>query len=154
MRCSCTSHEISLSIGVPFDIIYEADFSFPSESLSPLVFFFGICCWKLFAVELAYWGSWQDGCTTKVVGALRYMRRGVNWAGWPWASPVQFILGGLWTCPINKWSNWTKDQLVYGPIGRRPNGQWVFMSFLKHIFIGLTKESIVLQFKPKKLLYC
>ena len=43
--------------------------------------------------------------------------RGVNWVGYLWASLVQFTLGGLWTHPINKWANWTIDQLVHGPTG-------------------------------------
>lgn len=25
-------------------------------------------------MDIAYWGSRQDGCTAKVIGALRYMR--------------------------------------------------------------------------------
>ena len=52
-------------------------------------------------------------------------------------------------CKAQQPENWTKDQLVHGPIERRSNGQWVSMNFLKHNFMSLTKENIALQFNQK-----
>lgn len=86
LRCNWISYDKLLEIfklfdiiRVPYDFIYLNLF-FGKLGFSILIFFFlnfvffGIWCWNLLVVDTAYWGSRQDGCTTKVVGALWYMR--------------------------------------------------------------------------------